>query len=105
LNELVYNDVSTSVYARDKRRSSKEILRIGHEVSKCGLTSSILLRQRMNRIFFYVARGEGMDIFYSYGCPRSRSEGDSAEYEFNFPMERRVDWGVDWSVYESDWFD
>lgn len=54
---------------------------------------------------FYLARGEGMDIFYSYGCPSKRSEGDSVESEFNYPMERRVDWGVDWSVYDSDRFD
>ena len=105
LNELVYNDVSTSVYSGYKRRSSREILRIGHEVSMCGLTSSILLRQRLNRIFFYLARGKGMIRFYSYGRPSRRSEGDSPEYEFNFPMERRVDWGVDWSAYDSDRFD
>jgi hypothetical protein len=71
----------------------------------CGITSSILLRQRLNRIFFYLARGKGMVRFYSYGRPSRRSEGDSPEYEFNFPMERRVDWGVDWSVYDSDRFD
>lgn len=65
---------------------------------------SILLRQRLNRIIFYIARDKGVGTFYNYGCPVSR--GSRPEDEFSNPKERTVDWSAyDSGVYDSDVFD
>ena len=103
-NELLFNDPSTSVYQRYKNASSREIFKIGFDLSIQGLTSSILLRQRLNRVLFFLAREKGVSIFYNYERPATR--GSRPEDEFSVPKERTVDWSQYDSVgYNSDVFD
>jgi hypothetical protein len=104
LNEGLFNDPSTDMYKGYKRDVSREIFRIGFEVSMCGLTSSILFRQRINRVLLYIARDKGVESFWCYGRPIGLCR--SAKDEFNNPRERRIDWGTyDSDRYESDIFD
>jgi hypothetical protein len=71
---------------------------------KCGLTSSILLRQRLNRVYYFLAREKGVNIFYNYGRPAI--VGSCPCDEFSVPMKRTVDWSLYDSVgYDSDVFD
>jgi len=68
------------------------------------LTSSILLRQRLNRVLFFLAREKGVSKFYNYERPATR--GSRPEDEFSVPKERTVDWSLYDSVgYNSDVFD
>ena len=104
LNEGLFNDPSTDKYKGYKMEVSREIFRIGFEVSMCGLTSSILLRQRINRVLLYIARDKGVDSFWCYGRPIGVCR--NAKDEFGNPMERRIDWGsYDSNRYDSDLFD
>lgn len=104
LNEGLFNDPSTDMYKGYKREVSREIFRIGFEVSMCGLTSSILLRQRINRVLLYIARDKGVESFWCYGRPIGVCR--NAKDEFGNPMERRIDWGsYDSYRYDSDLFD
>jgi len=104
VNELLFNDPSTSVYQRYKNASSREIFKIGFDLSMHGLTSSILLRQRLNRVLFFLAREKGVSKFYNYERPATR--GSRPEDEFSVPKERTVDWSLYDSVgYNSDVFD
>ena len=69
-----------------------------------GISVSRLLRQRLNRVLFYIARGKGVSIFYNYGCPVII--GSCPADEFSNGKERTVDWSVyDSGVYAKDGFD
>jgi hypothetical protein len=65
----------------------------------CGLTSSILLRQRLNRVYYFLAREKGVNRFYNYGRPAI--VGSCPWDEFSVPMERTVNW----SQYDSVGYD
>jgi len=104
INDSLFNDPTTSAYQTYKDASSREIFRIGFELSMCGLTSSILLRQRLNRVYFFLAREKGVNRFYNYGRPAI--VGSCPWDEFSVPMERTVNWSQYDSVgYDSDVFD
>ena len=85
-----------------KEDASNEIFKIGSSrKTSGGLTVSRLFRQRLNRIFFFLARDKRVSTFYNYACPTKR--GDTYIHEFNYPTVRTVDWDeYDKGTYDND---
>ena len=85
-----------------KEDASNEIFKIGSSRKTTGgITVSRLFRQRLNRIFFFLARDKRVSTFYNYACPAKR--GDTYIHEFNYPTVRTVDWDeYDKGTYDSD---
>ena len=57
-----------------------------------------LLRQRLNRIFFFLAKEFGVKRFFTYGRPTKKVEVLSHD-EFSEPVMCEVE---DWSIYGDD---
>ena len=75
--------------------SETEISEIDNRQIKSQASCS-LLRQRLNRIFFFLARGFKVNTFYTYGRP-TKQVLILPEDEFSYPVERVVS---DWDSYD-----
>ena len=71
--------------ATDVELMKKEVF----DVSK--LASATRLRQRLNRIFFHLAKEFKVNTFYTFGIP-TKVVVDLPDDEFSNPIERTVDW-------------
>jgi hypothetical protein len=71
--------------ATDVEVMKKEVF----DVSK--LASATRLRQRLNRIFFHLAKEFKANTFYTFGIP-TKVVVDLPDDEFSNPIERTVDW-------------
>lgn len=93
--QLLFNEAAhplnpqTDSSIEDKMDASSEIFKIAREKVSGGITASRLLRQRINRILFYLAKDKKVDTYYNYGFP---SKGKTYNDEFDYPVERTVDW-------------
>ena len=108
MRELLFNESDTKEYRVYKEEASREIFKIGSRTNTVGgITVARLLRQRLNRIIFNLAKHNRVGSFYLYRRPRG---GSSPNEEFNDPMEESVDWdkydrGGYGSVEYGGWFD
>jgi len=82
VNRTMFVEVGT---ATDVELMKKEVF----EVSK--LASASRLRQRLNRIFFHLAKEFKVNTFYTFGIPK-KVVVDLPDDEFSNPIERTVNW-------------
>jgi hypothetical protein len=82
VNRIMFVEVGT---ATDVELMKKEVF----DVSK--LTSATRLRQRLNRIFFHLAKEFKVNTFYTFGIP-TKVVVDLPDDEFSNHIERTVDW-------------
>lgn len=106
LYNIVFNDSTTRECKNEKQEVSHEILKTGSDFA-WSITSSRLLRQRLNRIFFFLAKDKGIERYYNYRCPR---KGINPIDEFSYPIERTVNWeeyerGDYTEAQDRGWFD
>jgi hypothetical protein len=108
MRDLLFNESDTREYRVYKDEASYEIFKIGSSTRTVGgLTVTRLLRQRLNRILFNLAKHKRVTSFYLYRCPRG---GNSPSEEFIDPIKESVDWdmydrGGYGSVQYGKWFD
>jgi hypothetical protein len=92
MRDLLFNERGTSKYQTNKDEAAMEIFKIGSSTRTVGgLTVTRLLRQRINRILFNLARHKRISDFYSYRCPQS---GNRPIDEFLYPIKHNVDWDI-----------
>jgi hypothetical protein len=108
MNQLLFNEQTTAQEQQNKNEASREVFKIGGKLA-LGQSVSRLLRQRVNRILFYLARGNRIGSFYMYECPTG---GTSPNDEFRNIVLQVVDWDLyDRGGYNNDmikhkeWFD
>ena len=108
MNQLLFNEQTTAQEQQNKNEASREVFKIGGKLA-LGQSVSRLLRQRVNRILFYLARGNRIGSFYMYECPTG---GTSPNDEFMNIVLQVVDWDLyDRGGYNNDmikhkeWFD
>ena len=82
VNRTMFVEVGT---ATDVELMKKEVF----DVSK--LASASRLRQRLNRIFFHLAKEFKVNTFYTFGIPK-KVVVDLPDDEFSNPIERTVNW-------------